>query len=437
MPDFASQKIYIIGLGISGLAAARALNKLGHKIFIYDDNKKATDFLEELPNCEFINYNKINWKEIDYLLLSPAIPTSLPQIHPAVKNAQDHKVKITVDIELFANLVPKANIIAITGTNGKSTTTALLKHIFSISGHETYMGGNIGYAVFDLPLKNEDNIYYVLELSSFQLELIDRASFSAAILLNLTEDHLDRHGDITKYLQAKLNIFKNSRKNYLALINKNMENLAEIKTLASKLKINFFHDLSKNYGNDINIAKFGSHENLSAAILTAEFFNISHAKILLALTSFKSLPHRLEYLGEINNIEIYNDSKATNAESTKNALLKFDNICLILGGVAKSSGLKPLENYLYMVKKIFLIGAAKERFANELTQFNFNNFQILNSLEEAFTNSLDYCKKSEKKMTILFSPACASFDMWHNFMHRGENFKEIYQKYKNGETLQS
>jgi len=427
------KNIYIIGMGVSGISAAKALSELGHNIYIYDDNKKFSDISENLSNYEFIHYDNIKWDALDYLVLSPGIPTKLPKAHPAIKYAVKHKVKITIDIELFLNLVPKANIIAITGTNGKSTTTALINHIFKHNGYDAFMGGNIGEAVFKLPIKNNKKTYYILELSSFQLELIDKARFNAAILLNLSEDHLDRHGNMSNYLEAKLKIFANQKENDLRLINKDLSDNKLIKSLANQ--ISFFSANNLDIPSDINIAKFGSNENLISAIEVAKFYNITHLIINEALKTYKSLPHRLEYLGEINNAVIYNDSKATNAESTKNALVKFSNICLILGGVAKSSGIKSLKNHLKNVSSIFLIGEAKNEFAKELDQFNYQNYHKASSLDEAFKKALNFAKNSSEKVTILLSPACASFDMWQNFVERGNNFKKLFKEHKDGETL--
>lgn len=427
------KNIYIIGMGVSGISAAKALSELGHKIYIYDDNKKLSDISKNLSNCKFIHYDHIKWDSLDYLVLSPGIPTKLPKAHPAIKYAIKHKVKITIDIELFLNLVPKANIIAITGTNGKSTTTALINHIFKHNGYDVFMGGNIGEAVFNLPIKNNKKTYYILELSSFQLELIDKARFNAAILLNLSEDHLDRHGNMANYLEAKLKIFSNQKENDLSLINKDLSDNKLIKSLVNQ--INFFSANNLELPSDINIAKFGSNENLISAIEVAKFYNIASNIINEALKTYKSLPHRLEYLGEINNAVIYNDSKATNADSTKNALIKFSNICLILGGVAKSSGIKSLKNHLKNVSSIFLIGEAKSEFAKELDKFNYQNYYKASSLDEAFKKALNFAENSSEKVTILLSPACASFDMWQNFVERGNNFKKLFKEHKDGETL--
>ncbi len=433
MTEIKSKNIYIIGMGVSGISAAKSLSELGHNIYIYDDNKKLNNISENLSNCEFIHYDYIKWKSLDYLVLSPGIPTKLPQAHPAIKYAIKHKVKITIDIELFSNLVPNASIIAITGTNGKSTTTALIEHIFKHNNYNVFMGGNIGKAVFELPIKNNKKTYYILELSSFQLELIDKARFNAAILLNFSEDHLDRHGNMTNYLAAKLKIFANQKENDLALINKDLADNNLIKSLDNE--VNFFSADDSEFASDINLAKFGSNENLISAIEVAKFYNISANIIKESLKTFKSLPHRLEYLGEINNAIIYNDSKATNAESTKNALVKFSNICLILGGVAKSSGIKSLKNHLKNVSSIFLIGEAKNEFAKELDKFNYQNYHKASSLDEAFKKALHFAKNSSKKVTILLSPACGSFDMWKNFVERGNNFKKLFKEHKDGETL--
>ena len=421
------QTIYVIGLGVSGIAAARALSELGHRIYVYDDGKEAGDV--DLPEAvEFRHYNEVDWRELDSLLLSPGIPTTYPKPHKIVELARQHGVAYTVDIEFFVNLISKANIIAITGTNGKSTTTALIHHILKENGKQAHIGGNIGVAVFDLPIVNQEDQFYVLELSSYQLEIIDKAAFDVGVLLNITPDHIDRHGDMQKYIAAKLNLFRNRKDGFLAVVGDECKNF-EIVTEA-------FENIDASYVNaktaleittQIEVAHFGNIQNIVAAIEVVRKYQISDSEILTALKSYKSLPHRLEYLGNIDNVAVYNDSKATNAESTLNALKQFDNICLVLGGVAKEGGIELLFPELSKIKKIYLIGEAKDYFAEQLSSHGYLDFEQGYTLAEVFNQALEFCKEQAEPITFLFSPACASFDMWKNFNERGDNFKQLFE----------
>ncbi len=443
--DFATQKIYILGLGISGIAAARVLHKLGADLYLYDDQKAQEQLPGDLANLNYCHYVDLDWQQFDYLLISPGIPTSLPEPHPAVLLARQHQVKITIDIELFAYLIPKAKLIAITGTNGKSTTASLIHHLLKESGLVAYLGGNIGVPVFDLPQEDSADSYYVLELSSFQLELIERLAFDYAIWLNLTADHLDRHGDMQGYKQAKLNIFKNAALKAEAQkiigiddqYSKQVFN-SEVgaKTSFSKdqqeadyyFTDNILHAKQEKFALQVNPALFGNKQNIIAAAIIKDQLGLTNEQFYIALQSFVPLKHRMQFLGQKNKVNFFNDSKATNAESTLNALKQLDDIFLILGGIAKEGGIEILLPELAKVKFIALIGESQQLFKTQLEQANYHNYILCADLAEAVNQSFALAQQENLELNLLFSPAAASFDMWQNFVARGNDFINIYEK---------
>ncbi|MBT4878757.1 MAG: UDP-N-acetylmuramoyl-L-alanine--D-glutamate ligase [Alphaproteobacteria bacterium] len=422
--------IFILGLGITGKSAAQKLASLNNNIYIYDDKIAACPQDLLIKNVIFCHYDEVDWTNINYIMVSPGINIQGENAHKIRKIAKACKIKLVSDIELFVNLLPKAKLIGITGTNGKSTTSALIHHIFKDAGKEAYLGGNIGVSVFDLPLKDNDNIFYILELSSYQLDLLDKASFNAAIILNITPDHIDRHGSYGNYVQAKFNIFKNERISRLSLISEDIyRNKLARKYITEHKKLTIIKDYSKeDFLAKIECSLFGNIDNLNAAIAIGKYFNLSNIELSKSLSSFKSLPHRLEYLGEIKKVKIFNDSKATNAESTLNAVKQFKNITLIIGGVPKEGGINLILPYLNKVKRIFIIGAAKEEFKKQLDSVGYNNYYLAQDLEDAYKNALTFSIEADSNITLLFSPAAASFDMWKNFVERGNEFKNLYYK---------
>ena len=451
MMNFSNKNIFILGLGLSSIAAAKKLTKLGANIYIFDDNKKPKDIIDQelqnnikQNNIIYCHYNEVNWQEIDLLLLAPAIATNFPQPHQAVILAKKFAVKITIDIELFVNLVPKANIVAVTGTNGKSTTASLIYHILQKNNKNSYLGGNIGVAVFDLEINNNKDVYYVLELSSYQLELIDKAAFNVAILLNITPDHIDRHGNIENYVKAKKNIFKNklSQQKFVISIDDNYSR--EIANHESNiLTISAKQDMADLYATDhyikffdqklpLDLSKFtncGNKLNILAAFAAASFYSLSSQNIIDVLDSFQPLAYRMEFIGNIGEVNFINDSKATNGESSYNAISQLQNIYWIAGGVAKEGGIEVILPQLERVKKILLIGQDKKYFAEQLAHKGFSNYQFYDNLEQAVEGAY-LIAKEDVKANILFSPAAASFDMFNNFMLRGQAFNKIFAQLK-------
>ena len=430
MPEnFTQKNIFILGMGLTGIAAAKKLAKLGNNIFVYDDYKtnSTQDYTEK--NIKFIHYDAVKWPLIDYIIISPGINVTGNKAHKISYIAQKYNKKLICDVELFRLLLPKVKIIAITGTNGKSTTTSLIYQIFKQAGKEVYIGGNIGISVFDLPLINNHNIYYILELSSYQLELIDQAQFDAAVILNITPDHISKHGSFANYVAAKFKIFKNSPAKSLAIISPLLFKANFCQKYLRQKQISMWLSTDQNkWLLARDCSHFGNKENLDAAINIAKYFNILDEQIKLALQLFKPLPHRLQYLGKIAKVSVFNDSKATNAESTVNAIKQFEHICLIIGGVAKAGGIKILLPYLARVKKIILIGEASMMFKEQLDEVGYKEYLFAENLTEAYQASVKFSLNYNREITLLFSPAAASFDMWQNFAARGDDFIKLFKQ---------
>ncbi|MBL6785498.1 MAG: UDP-N-acetylmuramoyl-L-alanine--D-glutamate ligase [Rickettsiales bacterium] len=427
------KKLYFIGLGISNLAAAKSL-KSGNEIFVYDDK------LTGIDDFKFVHYDEIDFAKLDYIVLAPSIPLEFPNVHPAVALAHKNNVKIIGDIELFFlqfQQLPK--IIAVTGTNGKSTTVTLIRHILSNSlSKNVYLGGNVGIAMFDLPI--DENGIYVVEISSFQLDLLIDLHFDYSVLLNITPDHLDRHNNFEGYVKSKLRIFQQRNKTNIAVICSDSPVTYNIFDSLENTKVKFSTNELKAHNNGlyykdsliadnlIDLKRFSNPQNLLAALIIAELQKVSLKEIKPILDEFQALEHRFEKIYHDDNITIYNDSKATNAESTENALKQLKNIYWIAGGVAKEGGIANLTKYFANIDKIYLMGEASNLFYQQIDN-KVDVEKFANNFETLIKKCIDDAKISVKPVNILFSPACASFDMFANYVKRGECFKELVKRY--------
>jgi UDP-N-acetylmuramoylalanine--D-glutamate ligase len=430
--------IGILGLGISGGATYHYLKSLGYKLIVWDD--KSTDIAIKEDVCP---PEHDDWNHIDLLILSPGIPHKHPTPHPLVKKIIAKNVDIVCDIEILYQLNHQANFIAITGTNGKSTTTSLIYHILGKSGINCQLGGNIGNAALNLKqLKN--NECYVIECSSFQLELLDKFKAKIAILLNITPDHLDRYESMDDYIQAKLNIFKNQDYNDYAVIcidqditskiyndllveNKNAIAISIKNELeeGAYIKDNSIIWPSKSIKAEIPSNKFlkGLHnqENLLASFVCAVLLGINPNLIIQNISTFVGLPHRMEFVCEKNDIKYVDDSKATNLESAAKALSAYDNILWIVGGYQKGEvSFDVLLPFIQNVKKAYLMGSSSNIVAKFLE--NKCQFEFCNTLETAM---LKIKMEAVSGDTVLLSPGFASFDQFKNFMERGVKFKNL------------
>lgn len=456
---------YIVyGLGISGISTAKFLQNKNYDIVATDDNQDAIKInANKYPNLTLKNPEEISYNKNSIISFAPGIPLFYPKPHQILQEVKKHDCKLTCDLEIFYNFNHQNNIfIGITGTNGKSTTTALTGYIFKELNLKSEVGGNIGIPVFDLP-QNQENFNYILETSSYQLDLINDIKFNISALLNITPDHIDRHGSLENYIKSKKRIFQNQTASDYAIIgydnkitnqiyhdfkdNNFSANLIAISTqqnlnegisiLNNKIFINIF---SNKFSFDFEPILKGEHnmQNIACSLaIICCYLHKNHilnqeniAKIIKIIESFTGLKHRMQLVASFDNINFINDSKATNAESTENALKSYDNIFWIVGGRAKEGGINSLEHYFSKIIKAYLIGESSNDFAKFLHQNNVN-YQDCHNLKNAFETALKDCKSSNlSNKNILLSPACASFDQWKNFEERGDFFCKLVNENK-------
>lgn len=436
-------KYVIYGLGISGVSAAKYLKNAGNEVITTDDNP--TNPLASAKPDE------ISYDSNTIISLSPGIfPT-----HKIFEISKKTGAEIACDIEIFYRLNPKNNYIAVTGTNGKSTTTALAGFVFKELGILSAVGGNIGVPAFDLPTLNSGA--YIFETSSYQLDLISKTHFNIAALLNITPDHIDHHGSMEAYIEAKKRIFRNQTSQDFALIDVDNENSKKVfeelkndkKFQAKLIPISTKH-IQKNGISLINgiltnkLSGFDSKLELRSEFLRGEhneqnmafafaiaccFGSKNEQKIVEAIKKFEGLPHRCKIIARKNEVTFVNDSKATNAESTAPALNAYENIFWIVGGRSKEGGIIALRPYFKKIFKAYLIGEASEEFA-EILKNDGVDFEKCGDLENAFKHSVSDAKNSSlTKKVILLSPACASLDQWKNFEQRGDYFCKLVDEY--------
>jgi len=461
---FKGKTIAVFGLGRSGITAALSLQKGGAKVLAWDDNADSRKAAIEAGVTTF-DLTKASWKNIDELVLSPGVPHDLPKAHWSAKKAKAANVPIICDIEIFAREVMaraperRPNIIAITGTNGKSTTTSLIGHILSEAGQDAQVGGNIGRGVLDL-----ESIYeganYVLELSSYQLERTFSLKPNAAIFLNLTPDHLDRHGDMEGYAKAKMRVFDNQTKQDAAIIgvdgpegkricsNLIAANGRRVLPISGKrslgrgvcvIKGKLYSVMEGQGGKkcemvaDLNeaVGLDGQHnwQNAAAAFAATRAIGLKPKTIGKAILSFLGLEHRLENIGNVGPVKYVNDSKATNIDAAAQALKTYDNIYWIAGGLAKSGktkegGIADLAPHFKNITRAYLIGEAADGFEKTLKAGKVPA-KISKELHMAIMCATkDALASRAPNPVILLSPACASFDQFKDFEVRGDAFRD-------------
>lgn len=460
--SFKDKNVALFGLGGSGLVTAKSLMAGGANVIAWDDNPEQVSKSGEMgiPTSDL---RHINWSEIDSFVLAPGVPLTHPKPHWTVELAHNAGVEIIGDVEIFsrerANLAPNSAFIAITGTNGKSTTTALISHIIGANDLNIQMGGNIGTAVLSLDPPQDDCVY-VVECSSYQIDLAPSLHPSAGILLNLTPDHLDRHGTMEHYASVKERLVQKSEHAIIGADDRYCRDIQE--RLAQKQVANtsisakeilsdgLFLDehliVNSTDGQNAIVADLsgietlrGQHnaQNAAAAIAACHTIGLSFDEIANVLSSFPGLKHRMQPIARLGELLFINDSKATNAEATAPALKSYEDIFWILGGLPKDGGITSLSPHFERVQKAFLIGEAAPKFAAELG--DAVKFEIANTLENAVSHGYDAAKEfqaqSGRKATILFSPACASFDQFRNFEIRGECFVDQVAKIDGIEML--
>ncbi len=446
--DGIAGKIYLVfGFGKTGQAAARFLQDNEAFVYVWDD-KDSSRHLAQQAGYKTNDPATINFQTLKALVLAPGIPLS----HKIVEKAQLYGVPVINDLHFLFSANPEATYVGITGTNGKSTTTALITHILREAGRKVQMGGNIGTAALDLKPMGKDDIC-VLELSSYQLDLIKEHPISVAVILNLTPDHLAHHGDMASYVAAKANIIQ-TEKPQTFIIGTDDEELIElcgsVKKTCPNLKLQeIAHSHPVDYGLHIEANKItfegrehksidltycktlrGVHnaQNAAAAFAACEALGLSTEDIEKGLRSFLGLPHRQQLVATLESIRFVNDSKATNAHAAAKALSTYPNIYWIVGGRAKQTGLDGLEALLDNVSHAFLIGESEDRFASWCEgKLSFTRCKTLDKALEKATFMARQITKIEdvNSATVLLSPACASWDQFDSFEHRGETFIQL------------
>ncbi|WP_084397851.1 UDP-N-acetylmuramoyl-L-alanine--D-glutamate ligase [Henriciella aquimarina] len=455
--EYAGRDVAVFGLGRTGLAAAKALRAGNARVHAWDDNEE-TRAKAEAAGIPLSDLNKRDWQSFAALVLSPGIPYRFPQPHRLVRLAQMTNVPVVGDMELFARAVQslpergRPKVIGVTGTNGKSTTTALIGHILKECGMDARVGGNIGKGVLDMaPL--HANAVYVLELSSYQLDLVKSLHCDVSVLLNISPDHLDRHGGMKGYIDAKRRIFLNQQPGDTAVI---AVDDTITQTLAMDLatrggvrvsQVSSEFALGRGIsavngklydsllGNAIRVGDLadaatlpGRHnfQNAAAAYAACRALGLEPGRIFAAILSFPGLAHRMEQVGEIDGVRFVNDSKATNAQAAEQALRAYPKVYWIAGGVPKAEGIGPLAPYFDHVAKAYLIGDAADAFARTLDGKAV--YEKCGTLENAVSAAYEDARASgEANPVVLLSPACASFDQYKDFEARGDAFRDIVE----------
>lgn len=454
---FAGRVVAVFGLGKSGLSTARALAAGGAKVIAWDDTEAKR---AEAADAGFAveDLSTRDWADIAALVLSPGVPLTHPEPHWSVKRAKAAGVEIIGDVELFDRTIRAsgtgARVVAITGTNGKSTTTALIGHMVKRCGADAQVGGNIGTPVLELdPPKS--NTVYVVEASSYQIDLAPGFAPNVAILLNITPDHIDRHGSIEGYAAVKARIFANQTAADTAIIGVDDGYSSDICTAVSAARVQRVVPVSigKTLGRGIYVLDgqlydsagtqtqkagdfrdlrtlAGAHnwQNAAAAYAAGRALGFPREKILASFESFPGLAHRMEIVAERDGVRYVNDSKATNADATSKALATYRDIYWILGGKSKEGGIETLTDFFPRIRHAYLIGAASDEFARTLEgKVGYTRSQTLERAVESAANDAEAADGQLR--VVLLSPACASFDQYPNFEVRGDVFRVLVLKH--------
>ncbi|MFI5000435.1 MAG: UDP-N-acetylmuramoyl-L-alanine--D-glutamate ligase [Reyranellales bacterium] len=449
----------VLGLARSGLTTVRALVAAGIDYVAWDDNE-ATREAAARAGVKLVEPANIDWSRFTALIISPGIPNRLPKPHPVAEAARAAGKKIICDIELLAVAQPLARFVAITGTNGKSTTTALIGHILKSAGVACEVGGNIGRGALDLGPLGVGGIY-VLELSSYQLELLDTFRAHVAALLNITPDHIDRHGDMAGYVAAKEHIFDRQKPGDCAVICVDDEYSRAIHTrMAARYRIAappvafnrpVLGGVSFRAGRLLDTDGYsvdfsgvptlpGDHnaQNAACAWVTCRWLRLSRDEIVAGLKTYPGLPHRQERVAAVGNVTYVNDSKATNADATAHALASYRDIYWILGGQAKEGGVAPLAPHFEHIRHAFLIGEATDLFASQLEgKVAYSRCGDLQSALGAAHERAqgEAATRNGGPAVVLLSPACASWDQWKSYEHRGDAFRAMARALPGAQSL--
>ncbi|HVV60152.1 MAG TPA: UDP-N-acetylmuramoyl-L-alanine--D-glutamate ligase [Pseudolabrys sp.] len=450
--SLADKTVALFGLGSSGLSSARALIAGGAKVIAFDDDANKLDEAKA-AGIGTEDLHDIEWRTVAALVLAPGVPLTHPKPHWSVTLARQNEVEIIGDIELFcrerAKTAPKAPFVAITGTNGKSTTTALIAHILRSAGFDSQMGGNIGVPLLNLEPFAPKRVY-VVEVSSYQIDLAPSLKPTVGILLNISEDHLDRHGTMENYAAIKTLLVAGVEEGGTAVIgidDRYSRLAAERVERAGKkvVRVSVLAPVRDGYyaegtrilraigGKAHAVAQLagissmrGAHnaQNAACAVAACAALKLSLTEIQKGLTSFPGLAHRMQQIARKGNVIFVNDSKATNADSAAKALASFKDIFWIAGGRPKTGGIESLAEFFPRIRKAYLIGEAADEFARTLD--GKVPYEITETLSRAIDAATDDAEDSGiKDAVVLLSPACASFDQYRNFEVRGEAFRDL------------
>lgn len=449
--SFRGKTVAVFGLGASGIATAQALVAGGAKVIAWDDTASSVE-KARAKNLDTKDLREIDWSNVAALVLAPGVPLTHPAPHWSVGLARNAAIEVIGDIELFCRerkaIAPNAPFVAITGTNGKSTTTALTAHILQSAGREVALGGNLGTPILALDGPSPARVH-VIECSSFQIDLAPSLDPSVGVLLNLSPDHIDRHGTFENYAAVKARLLAGVQASGTAVVGVDDNQCAAIADRAERagtrvVRISVRRPLADGIfleGERIAFAQGGANlfsaaltgigslrgthnaQNAACAFAVANALGISYEQIAAALKTFPGLAHRMEEVGRKGPVLFINDSKATNADAAARALASFTEIFWIAGGKPKEGGLTGLEGYFPRIKKAYLIGESAEAFSRQLGKVPH---VISGTLEKAL---LEAAKDAEaanlQHPVVLLSPACASYDQFPNFEVRGDTFRSL------------
>lgn len=444
VPGFEGRRVAVFGLGRSGITAARALKAGGALPILWDDGVSGR-MQAEAEGFVVEDLTTADWSDFAALVLSPGAPLTHPRPHWSVDKAREAGVEIIGDLELFARALAalpadeRPRVVAITGTNGKSTTTALIGWVLKQAGLTVHVGGNIGIGVLALPAPTADAVY-VIECSSYQLDLTTTFAPDVAMLTNITPDHLDRHGGMEGYVAAKQRIFTHAR---LALVG--VDEAAgraaadelkregrDVRAVTTSPAAAQGGDLSATQGlliaGDARIdltdalALPGRHnaQNAAFAYAAARAVGVSHEQAVEGLLTFPGLAHRMEPAAEQNGVRFINDSKATNADAARQALSSYERVFWIAGGRAKDGGIDSLSDLFPRIARAYLIGEAAPDFARAL---GATPHVVSTTMEAAVQAAAADAAAEGGPAVVLLSPAAASFDQYPDFEARGEAFR--------------
>lgn len=446
LETFKGSTVGVLGLARSGLAVSRALLAAGARVRAFDDRPDALGIAVAQGAEPGAGDDAAG---LSLLVVSPGVPLTHPAPHGLIAAARAAGIEVTGDIELFAQSRPDLAFVGVTGTNGKSTTTALIHHLLQTAGRNAVLGGNIGRAVFDL-VPPAQGATAVLELSSFQLDLTRSLRCRVAVWLNLTPDHLDRHGDLAGYVAAKRRIFMGQAAADTAVIGIGDAISAE---LADELEQSGRRVLRVAVGRTVEggigvvdgtlydgldgtpvpaaglkglrgLRGLHNQENAAAAYAAVRALGLAPTAAALGLGNFTSLPHRMEEVGRIGDVLFVNDSKATNPEAAARSLACFEKIFWIAGGLAKPGGFKALLPHLVAVRGAYLIGAAEAEIAAALAG-RLPAVRPCGTLEAALGQAFADAQAAGGDAVVLLAPACASYDQFKSFEHRGDSFRRL------------